>query len=171
MVYFRISFHERLSFAAAAQLRQARIAEAARTRPTAPDADPAVVVAHPYLGFVYNPRDHPAGMLALHSVPVSDWGFLDDKGPLRGASEREVVIGIFGGSVAFWFSVRGIDAMLEELAKLPQFYGKSFVVVRTALGGTKQPQQLMALNYLLALRGHFDMVINLDGFNEIALAP
>lgn len=121
---FRISFHERFSFAAAAQLRQARIAEAARTRPSAPDTDPAAVVAHPYLGFVYNPRYDPAGMLALHSVPVSDWGFLDDKSPLRGASEREVVIGIFGGSVALWFSVRGVDAMLEELAKLPQFHGQ-----------------------------------------------
>jgi hypothetical protein len=87
------------------------------------------------------------------------------------AADDTVVVGIFGGSVAFWFSVQGVDALLQELARIPRFHGKRFVVVRTALGGSKQPQQLMALSYLLALGGHFDVVINLDGFNEIALAP
>lgn len=129
------------------------------------------MVPHPFLGYVYNPRFNPAAMLAFHSVPASDWGFLDDKAPLRAPSHSEVVIGIFGGSVAFWFSVKGVDAMLQELGALPELRGKRLVVVRTALGAFKQPQQLMTLNYLLALGGHFDIVVNLDGFNEIALAP
>jgi hypothetical protein len=54
---------------------------------------------------------------------------------------------------------------------VPEFNGKRFVVVRTALGGFKQPQQLMTLNYLLALGGYFDIVLNVDGLNEVALAP
>jgi len=170
-VVFRVAFHERFSFAGVARLKQQRISAATSAQPATPDVDPAATVPHPYLGFVYNPRNNPEGMRALHTVPVSDWGFLDDKSPLQPAAKDEVVVGIFGGSVAFWFSVQGLDAMLEELAKIPQFRGKRFVVVRTALGGSKQPQQLMALSYLLALGGHFDVLINLDGFNEIALAP
>jgi len=43
------------------------------------------------------------------------------------------------------------------------------VIVRIALGGYKQPQQVMALNYILALGGQFDILINIDGFNEVAL--
>ncbi len=39
------------------------------------------------------------------------------------------------------------------------------------MGGYKQPQQLIALNYVLALGHSFDMVLNLDGFNDIVLAP
>ena len=38
-----------------------------------------------------------------------------------------------------------------------------------ALGGYKQPQQLMALNYLLTLGVRLDVVIELDGFNGVAL--
>jgi hypothetical protein len=110
-------------------------------------------------------------MLALHSVPVSDWGFLDDKTPFRAVSADEEVVGIFGGSVAFWLSVWGDGALVHELEKSPALHGKRIVIVRTALGGFKQPQQLMTLNYLLALGAHFDVVVNVDGLNDIALAP
>ena len=40
-----------------------------------------------------------------------------------------------------------------------------------ALGGYKQPQQLIALNWALAVGERLDVVVNLDGFNDIALAP
>ncbi len=39
------------------------------------------------------------------------------------------------------------------------------------MGGYKQPQQLFTLAYFLTLGAHFDLVINLDGFNEVALPP
>ena len=146
-------------------------AAAASAVAPAAGASSTLIVPHPYVGFVYNPEFDPAGAARLHGVPVSAWGFLDDKAPLRQRSEREVVIGIFGGSVAFWYSVQGVATMLEELARVPAYAGKTFVIVRTALGGFKQPQQAMALNYLLALGGHFDIVINFDGFNEVALSP
>jgi hypothetical protein len=38
------------------------------------------------------------------------------------------------------------------------------------LGGYKQPQQLLILNYILSLGQEFDFVINIDGFNEVALS-
>jgi hypothetical protein len=170
-VAFAVVFHEGFGYSKTAALRQQRIAEAEQVHPQPANVDPTPLVPHPFLGFVYNPRYDPKGMLALHTVPVSDWGFLDDKPPFRAASAEEEVVGIFGGSVAFWFSVWGNDAMVRELEKAPALHGKRIVIVRTALGGFKQPQQLMTLNYLLALGSHFDVVVNLDGLNDIALAP
>jgi hypothetical protein len=38
-----------------------------------------------------------------------------------------------------------------------------------AMGGYKQPQQMLCLAYLLSLGYHFDIVVNIDGFNEVAL--
>jgi len=37
------------------------------------------------------------------------------------------------------------------------------------LSGFKQPQPLLALNYFMALGAEYDIVINLDGFNEVVL--
>ncbi len=44
------------------------------------------------------------------------------------------------------------------------------MVLDFAAGGYKQPQQLLVLNYLLAIGQRIDYAINIDGFNEIALA-
>jgi hypothetical protein len=38
------------------------------------------------------------------------------------------------------------------------------------LGGYKQPQQLLILDYFLAIGQEFDLVINIDGFNEVVLS-
>ena len=40
-----------------------------------------------------------------------------------------------------------------------------------AIGGHKQPQQLMTVTYLLAQGVEFDIILNIDGFNEVALYP
>lgn len=122
---------------------------------------------HPYLGYVYDPDLWSAQHAGL---PVTQWGFIDDKSPLQKRSEGKVIVGVFGGSVAWWYSRYGIEATIEELRQLPRYRGKEFVVVRNALGGFKQPQQLMALTYLLSLGAEYDLVINLDGFNE-AVSP
>jgi hypothetical protein len=42
--------------------------------------------------------------------------------------------------------------------------------VNYAQGGYKQPQQLQTLSYFMALGQEFDAVVNLDGFNEMALS-
>ena len=63
----------------------------------------------------------------------------------------------------------GLPDLVEGLRAAPELRGKRISVVRVALGGYKQPQQLLALSYLLALGAHFDVVIDLDGFNEVAL--
>jgi hypothetical protein len=128
---------------------------------------------HPYLGFVYDPDEWNVKRRSrkLHGLPVSDFGFVDDKSPIQEASADRVVVGIFGGSVALQLSLKAEEVLLDELRKIPRFGGdREFVVVRTALGSHKQPQQGLILDYLLSLGGHFDLVINLDGFNEVALA-
>lgn len=131
---------------------------------------PSSIVLHPYLGFVYTPEDNNEERTAHHGgLPITEYGFLDDGPPLRVAEEDTVVIGIFGGSVAYEFSVHGTKSLVEQLAASEFFRGKEFSFVRVALGGYKQPQQILALTYLLTLGAHFDIVINLDGFNEATL--
>ncbi len=120
---------------------------------------------HPYVGFVERTRQ-PTN---VDEDDLVNYGF----GPgtlIREPKEDEVVIGVFGGSVAYFF-VRdgGIDALWEELQKDPTYAGKTLRLVATGTPGFKQPQQLMALNYLLSLGAHFDIIVNIDGFNEVAL--
>lgn len=106
-------------------------------------------VAHPYFGITSRWHHHP-----LNNMPP----LLDD--------EQTLVVGIFGGSVAQ--QVRPafrahLDAFLsaEGIDMLP-------VVIELAQGGGKQPQQVNALAYMLALGAEFDLVVNLDGHNDIA---
>lgn len=128
---------------------------------------------HPYIGYVStyvcpnkkstNPKetsDHP-----------SEYGFRDTQNPIQQKSPDKLIIGIFGGSVAERFFLQGgIKVLKEELRKNKYFSDKQFVFLNFSNGGYKQPQQLMILNYILALGGNFDIVINLDGFNEVALS-
>ncbi|MFQ5416490.1 MAG: hypothetical protein ACE5FL_05495 [Myxococcota bacterium] len=154
------------SHAALAAIRAERMADLQEGQ----IARPGLEVIHPYLGYVYDPAGNSGEMTAHHGgVPISEFGFLDHASPLRAKADDEVVVGLFGGSFAFFFSVHGLEAMLDGLRAVPRFRGKEISVVRVALGGYKQPQQLLALSYLLALGARFDAVINLDGFNEVAL--
>ena len=71
--------------------------------------------------------------------------------------------------MAYWLSAQGISSLIDHLHKSQYFKDKKISVVRVALGGYKQPQQLIALNYLLTLGAHFDIVVNIDGFNDIVI--
>ncbi len=134
---------------------------------TARHGNPDIVV-HPYLGYVRDPSDD-VDVVRAGAVPVSEYGFEDDKLPLFQRSPERLIVAIFGGSVANRFSAgAGGEALLANLQALVP--DREVVLVHVALDGYKQPQQLMALNYLLALGGEFDLVVNLDGFNEVALA-
>ncbi|MGB7891237.1 MAG: hypothetical protein WCF82_04850, partial [Microcoleus sp.] len=58
----------------------------------------------------------------------------------------------------------------KYLKQLPGLKDKEFVILSFATGGYKQPQQLLILNYFLALGQELDLVVNIDGFNEVALS-
>jgi hypothetical protein len=49
------------------------------------------------------------------------------------------------------------------------FAERTIDVVNLALPGVKQPQQLMTLNYFLSVGAVIDVLISLDGFNEVVL--
>ncbi|MDH3975410.1 MAG: hypothetical protein OEV42_14115 [Deltaproteobacteria bacterium] len=126
-------------------------------------------ILHPYLGFVRNYR---AGLHKLAgrtvTVPVNEYGFFGAGPPLE-KNEKSISVAIMGGSLAAEFFLYGREIFEEELAKIPAFSGKKINLYSIALGGMKQPQQVLALNYFMSLGARFDMVINIDGFNEMAL--
>lgn len=125
--------------------------------------DDLVEVLHPYLGFVADPSQNKP------ELKVSDFGFLEngDSSPVLKRSPGKVIVALFGGS----FSRLTDDSLKSILNNHASAIGKEFTVINFAANGYKQPQQLMVLNYFLALGAEFDVVINLDGFNEVALPP
>ena len=81
--------------------------------------------------------------------------------------KREVLIGIFGGSVASGLAItmqnKNINRLLE---KLDQFKGKKITVLNFSVAGFRQPQSLQVLSYMASIGQKLDYVINIDGFNE-----
>lgn len=124
-------------------------------------------VIHPYLGFVYNPEKF---RLKHNGVPISEFGFIDNRSPIHKRSKDKLIVGVFGGSVAWWFQNLQRQSLIDGLRGIPKFSGKKEIVfVPVALGGYKQPQQAIALSYLLSLGAEFDLILNIDGYNEVAL--
>ncbi|REJ84942.1 MAG: hypothetical protein DWQ36_18820 [Acidobacteria bacterium] len=149
-------------------------------------------VLHPYLGYVLHPSgdasndlDGSSGAPARESDAVAGEGFKaaavtagdalgfpDNRQPLiQRRSADKLLVGVFGGSVANIFVDTVGERFADQLAGLDAYRGRDVSVLSLAAGGYKQPQQLMALNYLLALGGELDLVIVIDGFNEVALPP
>lgn len=127
-------------------------------------------ILHPFLGFVANPAlNETEDRQRRGELVINDDGLYErpDTPPIGSA---DVEVGIFGGSVAWMFCIQGRDALVSALQDLEPYRGKSLAVRCYALGGYKQPQQLMGLAYLLSQGRPLDLAINLDGFNEVALA-
>ncbi len=126
-------------------------------------------ILHPYIGFVRNPEVNSNELAELAVADsVNAFGFYGDT-PRRSMAEDQVAIVITGGSVATELFVFARKRIAEKLSSAPRFSGKRLHFYSLALPGMKQPQQLMALNYFLALGYSFQIVINIDGFNEAVL--
>jgi len=113
-------------------------------------------VLHPYAG--YSPRTEQEAVsrhLRLFSSPDAD--------------ERFDVL-ILGGSVAGNFGRHGTPELERLLRESEGFDAPSVRFFNYGRGGYKQPQQVTLFNYLLAIGFRPDAVINLDGFNEVALS-
>jgi len=141
----------------------ARLQNGAAPAPAAPAAaanDPRVanqpVIIHPYFGYVANPtRAH-----------VNEYGFYG-QAPIATRGPDVVLVAVLGGSVADQLVKVAGDVLADSLAQAPRFAGRRVELINLALGGYKQPQQMLVLATLLALGAQFDVVANLDGFNEI----
>jgi hypothetical protein len=153
-------------------------------RATAGDVDPAMEmkdvplpayisqgVVHPYVGYVLSREFKPTTRRNQGGVDALEYGFnLIEPGLFHEPSPHQVIVVLTGGSVAHRFAVRTGDLFRDELRHLrPEI--ERIVVVNLALPGYKQPQQLMTLAWVLSLGAHLDAVVNIDGFNDIALAP
>jgi len=126
-------------------------------------------ILHPYLGFVRNPAvQHHVFSSRPVAEPVNEHGFFGPS-PLEAGDPKTVRVVITGGSVATDLYLRSSEALRSELRRSPRLADARIRIVCLALDGMKQPQQLLALEYFLSLGASFDVVINLDGFNEIAL--
>ncbi len=139
------------------------------TGPAMPAADRLGVAEtlHPYLGFTRDPEPGD-GTEARAEAPASESATPFEERLFFEPSTERVVIGVLGGSVADIVAAGGAG-LAVELRKVDRFAGREIEVVSLAQGGFKQPQQLTLLAYLLALGAHFDLVLNIDGFNEVAL--
>jgi hypothetical protein len=148
-------------------------------------------VLHPYFGFTMRPGRtpegsfHPVQIGALctgpgEGLPSERPSWLDLEANALGMwSEHpfpyepapgEIVIGIFGSSVASFFGMQGTRALEERLAQIPELAGNRIVVLNFGIQGGKQPQQLAVLNYVLSCGQHLDVAINIDGINELLWA-
>lgn len=118
---------------------------------------------HPYFGFVITTK--PTQDVNNHGFAAAPHDY-----PFVRQNQDQVLIGVFGGSVAAGFVRDGQERLIERLQQDPAFQGKEIVLLSFAQGGYKQPQQLLTLDYYLTIGQELDMVINLDGFNEVALS-
>lgn len=123
-------------------------------------------ILHPFQGAVMRADDEPQAEGRYH---VTEYGFLDEGPPIYKRSTDRVIVAITGGSVARQLSINATDTLADLLSQSPEYSGRKIQFVRIANNGYKQPQQVMVLNYLLAIGAEFDVVINLDGFNEAVL--
>ncbi len=123
-------------------------------------ADAAVpdqpVILHPFFGFVINPA----------AKGVNELGFFRDNPLTRRSPDKRSII-FFGGSVADQVFYLGQNALRDALRDRPDFRDREIEILTTAVGGYKQPQQMLILSYLLARGADYDVVVNLDGFNEV----
>ncbi|MAG55026.1 MAG: hypothetical protein CMJ83_01915 [Planctomycetes bacterium] len=123
-------------------------------------------VLHSYTGFVF---DRSAIVSRPRGERVNPLGFVDIVDPIQKRTPDRFVVAVVGGSVAWQLCAHGGKVLERELERIPSLAGRDAVLVRLGLGGYKQPQQVMVLNWLHALDAEFDAVLNLDGFNEVAL--
>ena len=108
-------------------------------------------IQHPFYGYIRNWPNHDLSAM-----------------PPRQRREDTVVIGLLGGSVAEevqpflqremnrWFAA-------NNLPRQP-------IVLDLTAGALKQPQQTLMVANIMLLGGEFDLLVNLDGFNELAFS-
>ena len=131
---------------------------------------------HPYFGFTHTPRTPfsvPPGLetgAPLPATRTNNFGFASpDDYPFHKTRDNQFVVGLFGGSVGVWFCQLGAPRLVEQLQRHPSFRGRAIVPLCFSHEGYKQPQEALVLAYFLSVGQAFDLVINIDGFNDVAL--
>ena len=102
---------------------------------------------HPFYGFAPRGREY-----ELNVMPP--WERQDDT----------VIIGLFGGSVTMDVTPNFREAVYRYF--LDNNLPRRPVLLEMSYGAVKQPQQVMIAANTLLWGGHFDIIVNLDGYNE-----
>ena len=157
--------------------------DGAQEQPAAPDDRLATDFAvHPYFGFAHIPNagfhDERTELLVRDGWPraeaaarTNNFGFISPHAyPVTRTSPDQFFVGVFGGSVGMWFCQIGVPRLIEALEQHAFFRSKEIVPLCFAQSGYKQPQQALLLTYFLSIDQPLDLAINIDGFNEVALA-
>jgi hypothetical protein len=132
---------------------------------------------HPYFGVTHRPGtpfDIPESLRAHATEPsrlrTNNFGFVSPHDyPLRRTRDDQFFLGLFGGSVGLWFCQIGVPRLVAELREHPFFKTRDIVPLCFSHEGYKQPQQALVLAYFLSRGQPLDLVVNLDGFNDVAL--
>ena len=133
---------------------------------------------HPYFGPTHRqgyPFDIPEPLREHASSPArvstNNFGFASPHSyPFAKTSPNQFVIGMFGGSVGAWFCQVGASRLVDDLNANAFFKSREIVPLCFSHEGYKQPQQLLVLSYFLSIGQVFDLVLNIDGFNEVTLS-
>jgi hypothetical protein len=137
---------------------------ATQTVPLPADADPAVLakqqhnpqdVIDPFLGFDDRSADPNLGLELAVAAHAGD--------------KRPYTVLMLGGSVSAILTTISAQVFVQAVKQDPRFEGVRMRLSNHARGGYKQPQQVNELVFLLATGYRPDAVINIDGFNDVAL--
>ena len=88
----------------------------------------------------------------------------------RSGTEGAYVVVAQGGSVAAGFQGRGLPMLVQSLEDSGATADREVRVFGLSVPGYKQPQQLTQLAYLLSQGCRPDLVLNLDGLNELRIS-
>ena len=119
------------------------------------EARDQIEVVHPYLSW--------ESLARLDRVAVESAAFR------RGDGRDSFDVLVLGGSVAEIVMQLGGERLKAVLEADPRLGPGSVRLLNHGRAAHKQPQQVLALIYLLGLGYAPDAVINLDGFNEVAV--
>ena len=129
---------------------------------------------HPYFGATHRPG-HPFSVpptlgKEVAAAATNNFGFVSPYSyPYERGRDDEFLIGVFGGSVGVWFCQLGADHLIARLKQDSTLAGRRVTALCFSHEGYKQPQQALVLAYFLSRGQAFDLVLNIDGFNEVAL--
>lgn len=130
-------------------------------------------ILHPYAGYTIDGKRRKESCTANDAITTECYTrirMLDD-GPIPKKSANTLNVALLGGSVAVGTANDSLKGYYEKLlAKLPEYQGFEVNLDVMAAGGYRQPQSLMLLTYMYTLGAEYDLVIALDGFNEIGIA-
>lgn len=131
-------------------------------------------IIHPYIGYATEGIKVDLDCLANFDDQASyqcrERVLLQDDSPMPKRSPDTLNVAVLGGSVAQATVTGGApDIWHFLLSRLPEYKGRQVIVHALAGGGYKQPQTLMMLNYYMSLGAEYDLIVAIDGFNEIAI--